>query len=52
MMMVMLILQGDMHCRRFRFGKRLIFWGFEQVDVIYDVLEMIDKDYQYIAPQY
>ena len=44
------ILQGDMHTADDLGLIKADFLGLRTVDVIYDTLEMIDKDYEYIAP--
>ena len=44
------ILQGDMHTAEDLGLIKIDILGLRTVDVIYDVLEMIDKDYDYIAP--
>lgn len=44
------ILQGDMHTAEDLGLIKADFLGLRTVDVIYDALEMIGKDYQYIAP--
>lgn len=44
------ILQGDMHTAEDLGLIKADFLGLRTVDVIYDVLDMIDKDYNYIAP--
>lgn len=44
------ILQGDMHVADDLGLIKADFLGLRTVDVIYDTLEMIGKDYQYIAP--
>lgn len=44
------ILQGDMHTAEDLGLIKADFLGLRTVDVIYDTLEMIGKDYEYIAP--
>lgn len=44
------ILQGDMHTAEDLGLIKADFLGLRTVDVIYDTLEIIGKDYQYIAP--
>uniref|UniRef100_UPI0025E678A3 DNA polymerase III subunit alpha n=1 Tax=Methanosphaera sp. TaxID=2666342 RepID=UPI0025E678A3 len=44
------ILQGDMHTAEDLGLVKADFLGLRTVDVIYDTLEMIGKDYEYIAP--
>ena len=44
------ILQGDMHSAEDLGLIKADFLGLRTVDIIYDVLDMIQKDYQYIAP--
>lgn len=46
----LVILQGDMHVADDLGLIKADFLGLRTVDVIYDTLELIDKDYQYIAP--
>ena len=46
----LVILQGDMHTADDLGLIKADFLGLRTVDVIYDTLEMIDKDYEYIAP--
>lgn len=46
----LIILQGDMHTADDLGLIKADFLGLRTVDVIYDTLEMIDKDYEYIAP--
>ena len=45
-----LILQGDMHTAEDLGLVKIDILGLRTVDVIYDVLDMINKDYDYIAP--
>lgn len=45
-----LVLQGDMHTADDLGLIKADFLGLRTVDVIYDTLDMIDKDYNYIAP--
>lgn len=45
-----LILQGDMHTAEDLGLVKIDILGLRTVDVIYDVLDMIGKDYEYIAP--
>lgn len=44
------VLQGDMHTADNLGLVKADFLGLRTLDVIYDVLDMIDKDYDYIAP--
>lgn len=44
------VLQGDMHTADDLGLVKIDLLGLRTLDVIYDVLNMIDKDYQYIAP--
>lgn len=46
----LIILQGDMHVADDLGLIKADFLGLRTVDVIYDALDMINKDYQYIAP--
>lgn len=46
----LVILQGDMHVADDLGLIKADFLGLRTVDVIYDTLDMINKDYQYIAP--
>ena len=46
----LVILQGDMHVADDLGLIKADFLGLRTVDVIYDTLELIGKDYQYIAP--
>lgn len=46
----LVILQGDMHVADDLGLIKADFLGLRTVDVIYDTLDMIGKDYQYIAP--
>ena len=46
----LIILQGDMHVADDLGLIKADFLGLRTVDVIYDTLDMINKDYQYIAP--
>lgn len=46
----LVILQGDMHVADDLGLIKADFLGLRTVDVIYDTLEMIGKDYEYIAP--
>ena len=46
----LIILQGDMHVADDLGLIKADFLGLRTVDVIYDTLELINKDYQYIAP--
>lgn len=46
----LIILQGDMHVADDLGLIKADFLGLRTVDVIYDTLDMIGKDYQYIAP--
>lgn len=46
----LVILQGDMHTADDLGLIKADFLGLRTVDVIYDTLEMIGKDYEYIAP--
>lgn len=46
----LIILQGDMHTADDLGLIKADFLGLRTVDVIYDTLEMIGKDYEYIAP--
>lgn len=46
----LVILQGDMHVADDLGLIKADFLGLRTVDVIYDTLELIDKDYEYIAP--
>ena len=45
-----LVLQGDMHTAEDLGLVKIDILGLRTVDVIYDVLDMIGKDYEYIAP--
>ena len=45
-----LVLQGDMHTADDLGLIKADFLGLRTVDIIYDTLEMIGKDYEYIAP--
>ena len=45
-----LVLQGDMHTAEDLGLVKIDILGLRTVDVIYDVLDMIGKDYDYIAP--
>ena len=45
-----LVLQGDMHTAEDLGLAKIDILGLRTVDVIYDVLDMIGKDYEYIAP--
>jgi len=44
------VLQGDMHTADDLGLVKIDVLGLRTIDVIYDVLEMINKDYEYIAP--
>lgn len=45
-----LVLQGDMHTAEDLGLVKIDILGLRTVDVIYDVLDMVGKDYEYIAP--